>query len=406
MMGRSSRSAVLGSGVLTCLVLLPGFAPQPFAPKPEGQGGVRVKAFVAQGPAVFRARAAEEPHELNHYLRGSNACALQGDYPGAIDFMERGVRAVPDAPAHFHFNLGQLHARVGNFSAARQSFRTGLGCDPANPNYMEMLAVLEEDSGDLVLAERLYRAAHRYSSESNQRSFRLNRISLLLRAGRFIEAAALFRLVAAPAIPSQLAGSGGGVNQRGRGGGEEAGTEHTREQDWPYGNEFGRVECVHAYMSRWRELPQQSPASGGGPIYRKDTRGRGEGGRQREGGTVAGGEGQRGPGEREAAGEHDAIRRLRRRIAALQQPRDCLRARAVIMRMEHDEMGEAIACVVCSCASARVLVLVVLLVMGEAIACVVCSCASARVLVLVILLVMGEAIACVVCLFLEFMQCV
>ncbi len=321
------------------MALLPGFAPQP-APEP---GGVRVKAFVAQGPAVFRARAAEEPHELNHYLRGSNACALQGDYPGAIDFMERGVRAVPDAPAHFHFNLGQLHARVGNLSAARQSFRTGLGRDPANPGYMEMLAVLEEDSGDLVLADRLYRGAHRYSSESNQRSFRLNRISLLLRAGRFREATALFRLVAAPAIPAQLADGGDGVLQRGRGGSEEAGAEHTRKQDWLFGNEFGRVECVHAYMSRWREPPPvASAASGGGPIYRKAMGGLGVGSRQREGGgEVADGGGKRVWGEREAAGEQDAVRRLRQQIALLQHPKDCLRARAVVMKMEHDEMGEA-----------------------------------------------------------------
>ena len=47
--------------------------------------------------------------------------------------------------------------------------------------------------GDLEIAERLYLTAHRYSSESSQRSFRMNRVSYLLRARRFREASLLFR---------------------------------------------------------------------------------------------------------------------------------------------------------------------------------------------------------------------
>ena len=46
-----------------------------------------------------------------------------------------------------------------------QNFYEGLKKDAANPNYMEMLALIEEDHGDLEIAERLYKAAHRITSE-------------------------------------------------------------------------------------------------------------------------------------------------------------------------------------------------------------------------------------------------
>ena len=41
------------------------------------------------GPAAFSARALAEPHDASNYLMGSKACALQGDYMGAIAFLQR-----------------------------------------------------------------------------------------------------------------------------------------------------------------------------------------------------------------------------------------------------------------------------------------------------------------------------
>ena len=155
--------------------------------EPAGFQQWQVKAFVAHGPHVFRERAAAAPLDASNYLMGSQACAVQADFRGAIGFLERGVAALPDAPGQFFFNLGQLHARVGNLSAARQSFAEGLRRDPTKPNYMEMLALLEEQFGDDRTGERLYKAAARYTSQSNQRAFRMNHVSLLLRAGRFQE---------------------------------------------------------------------------------------------------------------------------------------------------------------------------------------------------------------------------
>ena len=49
----------------------------------------QVKAFVAQGPAAFRARTEADPRDPSNYLMGANACAVQGDFPGAIAFLER-----------------------------------------------------------------------------------------------------------------------------------------------------------------------------------------------------------------------------------------------------------------------------------------------------------------------------
>lgn len=317
---------------IALLLALPSLLPQS-TPEPAGaqgqdaalghdRSGVQAKAFVAQGPAAFRSRTVAEPHEPNHYLMGSNACALQGDYLCAIDFMETGVSRVPDAPASFLFNLGQLHARVGNWSAARQNFREGLRRDPANPNFMEMLALLEEGSGDLGVAERLYEGAYRYSSESNQRSFRLNRISFLLRTGRLREAASLFRLVAAPPF------SPGVVEANVEGGAERVGGGGSECQDWVFGNEFGQINCVHAYMSRWRPPPS---GAGRTRIYGKDEH---EGNRRGKGGTSI----EQG---RDRQMEADVITGLRHKIAALQHPADCSKARAVIMKMEHDDMGFA-----------------------------------------------------------------
>jgi hypothetical protein len=123
-----------------------------------------VKDFVAAGPAVFRDRANSGSLDPSNFLVGSNACSIQGDFVGAIQFLEWGIKALgPDVDAQFYFQLGQLHARMGNWSAARQSFCEGLKRDAAKPNYMEMLALLEEEEvltalllGDLAIAERFY----------------------------------------------------------------------------------------------------------------------------------------------------------------------------------------------------------------------------------------------------------
>ena len=181
--------------IIACAAAHPCAAPDsPYAgdpsvqvQEPAGFQQWQVKAFVAHGPHVFRERAAAAPLDASNYLMGSQACAVQADFRGAIGFLERGVAALPDAPGQFFFNLGQLHARVGNLSAARQSFAEGLRRDPTKPNYMEMLALLEEQFGDDRTGERLYKAAARYTSQSNQRAFRMNHVSLLLRAGRFQE---------------------------------------------------------------------------------------------------------------------------------------------------------------------------------------------------------------------------
>jgi hypothetical protein len=123
-----------------------------------------VKDFVAAGPAVFRDRAKSGSLDPSNFLVGSNACSLQGDFVGAIQFLEWGIKALgPVVDAQFYFQLGQLHARMGNWSAAKQSFCEGLRRDAAKPNYMEMLALLEEEEvltalllSDLEIAERLY----------------------------------------------------------------------------------------------------------------------------------------------------------------------------------------------------------------------------------------------------------
>ena len=268
---------------------------------------VPVKPFVAQGPAAFQARAAQAPQDATNYLMGSQACELQGDYVGAIEFLERGIANIPDVDAHFHLSLGQLHARVGNASAARGALREGLRRDLMQPKFLEMLAVLEEDSGSLELADRLYQTAYRATGASNQRSFRLNRISFLFASRRWREAARLFLAnvgngssLASPAQDRQVVTQGLGF----------VGGRAVAEWGPLLGGEFGRVECLHAYMARWRASEAERlywPAMG-----------------DKSGDVFVGGAG---------------VEQLRHLIAAQQHPLDCRAARAVILKMEHDEMG-------------------------------------------------------------------
>ena len=163
--------------------------PQDAGAEPAGFQKWQVKAFVAHGPRIFRERAAASPLDQSSYIMGSQACAVQGDFPGAIAFLERGIEFLPDAPGQMFFNLGQLHVRVGNLSAARKRFAEGVRRDPTQPNYMEMLALLEEHFGDDDVGERLYKTAARYGEVI--RAFRTNYLSLLLRHGRFKEVSSL-----------------------------------------------------------------------------------------------------------------------------------------------------------------------------------------------------------------------
>jgi tetratricopeptide (TPR) repeat protein len=338
------RTPLLGLVMMTSLTLC-------LSPDPD-QAIWPVRPFVAQGPAVFHARIAANPQEESNYLKGSQACEMQGDFQGAIEFLEEGVSAVPGVSAQFHFYLGQLYSRVGNHSAARQSLYEGLKRDPAQPKYLEMLALLEEESGELSIAERLYNAAYLQTSESNQRSFRMNRISYLLRASRFEDASRLFRPAALPgSMYDRVNGRLGDENCE-QTQGLDFGTMDDRPGGWSFGGEFGHLSCLHAYMSRWQRTLTNIDGSGNkhahdshrntSAIYRGAAASCKDGSSKSSASSVPG----QAPGLLEASEGASAVQRkqtavklLRQQIASLQAPDDCSRARAVIMRLEHDDMG-------------------------------------------------------------------
>lgn len=130
------------------------------------------RPIIERAAVLFSSSLSSDRSEasLANYTNAARAFKMKGDIARAVQILKSAVAIFggDGVTADHHFDLGEMLARQGERDEARAHLRMGLGAKPLQPKHAEMLALLEEEAGEVLLAQRLYVLAARLTSRSNQ----------------------------------------------------------------------------------------------------------------------------------------------------------------------------------------------------------------------------------------------
>ncbi len=141
---------------------------------------------LAQAERAYRRVLQTDPANVGATHLLGVLLSQRGDHGRGVELIHRSIRAHPQPPASYHFNLGKALEGQGDFAAAAKAYRTTLKAEPNNAEALNNLGNVLFAAGDTDAALDSYRQA--FVADPRAAAPRRNLCERLLQAGRLAEA--------------------------------------------------------------------------------------------------------------------------------------------------------------------------------------------------------------------------